>query len=78
MSYAQNQEGPGATEVTCPFFEEGTLCRASFSRLPVDSGRARHFCNGEDHDLCPLFLSKILRSTRLRYCGSQQHEFLHK
>ena len=62
----------------CPYFERGCACGASFSSLVIDRSRAATYCGGEDYDLCPLFLSKVLRSSRSRYCGNLSGEFLHK
>ena len=58
----------------CPFHEGGAVCRAAFSALPVDGCRTRRFCSGQDYDLCPLFLAKVLRGSSPRYCGSSCHD----
>ncbi len=66
------------SEETCPFLEKACVCRAAFSGLAVSPDRARQYCTVEDHDLCPLFLSKVLRSSQPRYCGSLRNDFAHK
>lgn len=66
------------SEETCPFLEKGCICRAAFSGLAVSPARTRRYCAVEDHDLCPLFLSKVLRSSQPRYCGVLSNDFTHK
>ncbi len=48
---------------TCPFYSRGSsTCLASISMMRVSVLTALAKCAGEDHDECPLFLSKVLRS----------------
>lgn len=60
----------GAAGGHCPYHESGSLCRASYSAMTVDRRRARNYCGCEDYDLCPLFLSRVLRGSRPRYSGA--------
>jgi hypothetical protein len=80
MPYALDQANDPSLAVSgrCPYFEAGCACRASFSRLMVDKNRVARYCCSEDYDLCPLFLSKLLRSSRPRYGGNLSGDFLHK
>jgi len=80
MPYAleQLQTTSPVAKSCCPYLEQGCACRASFSSLVIDKSRVSRYCGSEDHDLCPLFLSKVLRSSRPRYCGNLAVEFLHK
>ena len=80
MPYASEQLDAASSVGSgcCPFFEQGCTCSASFSSFVIDRRRALNYCSCEDHDLCPLFLSKVLRSSRPRYCGNLSGEFLHK
>ena len=74
MPYALDLFSPAATTGACPYFERGG-CRAAFSRQALDRRRVQNYCACEDHDLCPFYLSKVLRSTRLRYCGTRPGDF---
>ncbi len=50
-------------EDTCPFYSRGSAtCLASISMMNVSVLTALAKCASEDHDDCPLFLSKVLRS----------------
>lgn len=78
MPYAFHRSNPATEGDVCPFFVQEGACRASFSGLTIDPTRATHYCTVEDHDLCPIFLAKVLRSTLLTYCDSHHREFIHK
>lgn len=47
-------------ELGCPYHEGSGICGASISRLMVSKEESA-FCDSEDYDNCPLFLSKVLR-----------------
>ena len=47
----------------CPFYCKGdSLCLASISMMSISDFDALVRCQGEDHDDCPIYLSKVLRS----------------
>ena len=49
----------------CPFLDTRQhLCQAAFSGRSLDRRRREKLCSMDDHDRCPLFLSKLLRSSR--------------
>ena len=46
----------------CPFYSKcDSICTASISSMSVSDFNAVMKCKSEDHDNCPVFLSKILR-----------------
>ncbi len=46
----------------CPFYSwHDSKCLASLHMMSVSAPTARHKCGNEDHDGCPIFLSKMLR-----------------
>ncbi|MFN3478900.1 MAG: hypothetical protein ACK415_00810 [Thermodesulfovibrionales bacterium] len=47
-------------ELGCPYHERSGICSASLSCLMVSRYESA-FCDSEDYDNCPLFLSKVLR-----------------
>ncbi len=48
---------------TCPYYSEcDSICLASISCMFVSGINALLRCKSEDHDNCPVFLSKVLRS----------------
>lgn len=62
----------------CPFYGAAdSSCRASFSGMPVRRARKRLYCFSEDHDRCPLYLARLLRSSQPRQ-GTDLQERLHK
>ncbi len=49
----------------CPFYcAEKSACGAAFSATRLEPTRIAHRCFSEDHEDCPLFLSKILRHSQ--------------
>ena len=49
----------------CPFYcADKCACGASFSTSRLEPARISHRCFSEDHEDCPLFLSKILRHSQ--------------
>jgi hypothetical protein len=60
----------------CPYYDKSYgICLASFSGMPIDQAKVSRFCDSEDHDLCAIFLSKILRQSGSVYTGKQIREF---
>jgi len=64
---AQKMPMPKETCTTmekCPFldFDRG-YCSAAMLRLMPDSRQLYHYCCNDDHDDCPVFLAKALRSS---------------
>lgn len=48
----------------CPFYSRrDSICLASISSMSVSDINVLLRCQSEDHDNCPVFLSKILRNT---------------
>lgn len=49
-------------EVECPYqrFTEDK-CYASISPLPLDRNIKEKYCRSDNHDTCPMFISKLLR-----------------
>ena len=57
----------------CPFFESRQhLCQAAFSGRSLDRRRGEKLCATDEHDRCPLFLSKLLRSSRPHFGADTQ------
>lgn len=54
----------GSIVEKCPFldFERG-YCSAAMLRFIPDSRQLYHYCCNDDHDDCPVFLAKALRSS---------------
>jgi hypothetical protein len=47
----------------CPYRNfAGDICTASVSHMIISTRTVSKYCVTEDHDLCPMFLSKMLRS----------------
>ncbi|WP_144401920.1 hypothetical protein [Geoalkalibacter subterraneus] len=54
-----------ALHSNCPFYcVDKSACDASFSSTRLEPTRIAHRCFSEDHEDCPLFLSKILRHSQ--------------
>lgn len=49
------------SEVLCPYFGIYDVCDASISSLMPTRKLRKAFCDTENYDNCPIFLSKILR-----------------
>jgi hypothetical protein len=50
----------------CPFFEPAqTVCRAALLTFMPESRHLYSYCCSDDHDDCPLFLAKALRSSSI-------------
>lgn len=48
----------------CPFLDtEQSYCVAAMLRFMPDSRQMYHYCCSDDHDDCPVFLAKALRSS---------------
>jgi hypothetical protein len=54
------------TAEACPFFDTGDICDAAISSALVGWKRKLVFCTTEDHDDCPMFISKVLREGSYR------------
>ncbi len=53
-----------AEPAACPFFDTHQhLCQVAFSGKSLDPRRREKLCATDDHDRCPLFLSRLLRSS---------------
>jgi len=78
MPYALNLIAPAGDSSCCPYHGIDARCRAAASGLAPDRRRVRNYCTCEDYDLCPLYLSKLLRSSRARYCGTSHHDLAQK
>jgi len=51
------------TSEGCPFQDLiKNMCAASLSLMPLDSMVRSKYCCTENHDACPMFLSKLLRN----------------
>lgn len=49
---------------TCPFYDTSRgYCGAALLRFIPDSRQLYHYCSCDDHDACPVFLAKALRSS---------------
>ena len=47
----------------CPYRSfAGDICTASVSHMTISVRTVSKYCVTEDHDICPMFLSKMLRS----------------
>jgi hypothetical protein len=55
-----NQSGIDIYETGCPYNGINT-CMASLSAMLIDDEKRADCCSTENHDECPIFLSKILR-----------------
>ncbi len=70
--------GPMSDPCKCPYHDREGVCRASISAMPTERHRQVHYCNSEDHDLCPIFLARELRTRPFHYCGTSSQERLQK
>ncbi len=78
MPYALETPGSAGCTCSCPYHGADAHCHAAASGISPDRRRIRDYCSSEDYDLCPLFLSKLLRSSRPRYCGASRHDLFQK
>lgn len=54
---------PYHDETPCPFINAKIeICTAAVSLLKTDEHRRRFYCDTDDYDNCPFFISKSLRS----------------
>lgn len=61
----------------CPFFEASpTHCRASFAGRLFDRSRSVRRCQSDDHDNCPLFMARLLRSSPVERTGTVVNLYL--
>ena len=61
---------------SCPFYDPlNRTCQASCSSMAIDRKRQATYCASEDHDDCPLFLARFLRSHRLLCFDIPRGEF---
>ncbi len=52
---------------TCPFRDAGSMsCSASVMRLVISKRQDAAYCSTDNHDCCPVFLGKVLRTTRAK------------
>lgn len=59
---------PGQRIMSCPFFEaRGSDCKAACAN--VSAIQQLSYCETEDYDNCPLFLSRLLRNSRPKFRG---------
>jgi hypothetical protein len=55
----------------CPFLGRAPLrCRAAIAKEPTGRGRGLNRCQSDDHDNCPLFMAKLLRSSPVERSGA--------
>ncbi|MFH1702801.1 MAG: hypothetical protein ABIB41_05125 [Nitrospirota bacterium] len=47
-------------ETSCPY-RGGNICHASISSMLIDEDIKENYCDNENYDNCPIFLSKVLR-----------------
>jgi hypothetical protein len=52
-------------ETSCPF-RGGNICYASMSSMLIDENLKETYCDSENFDDCPIFLSKVLRKGCIR------------
>lgn len=54
----------------CPFLDASdSHCSATLLRFMPDSGQLYHYCCSDNHDDCPVFLAKALRSSASGSCA---------
>jgi hypothetical protein len=67
------------TPMSCPYFNcAGDTCQASSPATPMAGVKIMSVCAAEDYDLCPIFLAKVLRSSRPGGFGRQNRELAFK
>lgn len=49
------------SECCCPYVNALDICTASINLIAVTPYLRASFCGTENHDNCPIFLSKVLR-----------------
>lgn len=50
------------SRIGCPYVSAAaSVCEASLSSMVLRSNDRQRFCDSDDYDDCPIFLSKILR-----------------
>jgi hypothetical protein len=52
-------------EKSCPY-KGGNICHASISSMLIDENIRENYCDNEDYDNCPIFLSMVLRRGCIR------------
>jgi len=62
----------------CPYRDGSIRCRAAASGLIPDRRRIRLNCSSDNYDCCPLYLARLLRSSRSTYCGASRHDLFQK
>ncbi len=61
----------------CPFFAAAsTHCRASLAGRPFERSRLARRCQSDDHDNCPLFMARLLRSSPVERTGAVVNLYL--
>ncbi|MDA8169650.1 MAG: hypothetical protein M0Z59_08155 [Nitrospiraceae bacterium] len=51
-------------KISCPYYSKKIdLCMASLFYFAIDKLREEYYCGNEDYDQCPMFLSKLLRTS---------------
>lgn len=48
------------SEIVCPY-KDMNICSASLSSMVIDTRIKENYCDNENYDNCPIFLSKMLR-----------------
>ncbi|OHB33826.1 MAG: hypothetical protein A2X84_10575 [Desulfuromonadaceae bacterium GWC2_58_13] len=59
---------PGQLILSCPFFEESGQKRKTSCANPTATQQLS-YCETEDYDNCPMFLSRLLRNSRPKFRG---------
>ncbi len=66
-----NKEAPSpGQQFTCPFFVSNSQdCKVSCSGAGTTATQQLCYCETEDYENCPLFLSRLLRNSRPKFRG---------
>jgi len=57
---------PDEYEMVCPY-RGINICDASISSMFIDKRTKKDYCDNDNYDTCPIFLSKILRKDEYIY-----------
>ncbi|MGQ9571282.1 MAG: hypothetical protein ACUVUQ_10700 [Thermodesulfovibrionales bacterium] len=52
-------------DTSCPF-RGGNICHASITSMIIDENLKENYCDNENFDDCPIFLSKVLKKGCIR------------
>ena len=70
MLQAENLTDPELVS-PCPFLGRSPFrCRAAIAKEPTARVRWLKRCQSDDHDNCPLFMAKLLRSSPVERSGA--------